>query len=76
MKLDNTDDFASGIRPLDAAEVEAASGALGPLAIIGVLAVSAAAGVVAGVLTSPGNGGGSGITWQQIINTAQGRPPA
>lgn len=73
MKIDQVDLFATDIRPLDAAEIEEASGALGPLAFVAALAIGAAVGVVAGVLTSPSKGG---ITWQQIIDTAQGRPPA
>lgn len=72
MKINHKTDFAGDIRPLEAAEIEDASGAIGPLLIA--MAIGAAAGVVAGVLTAPSKG--SGMTWQQIIDTAQGRPPA
>jgi hypothetical protein len=72
MRIDHKTDFTSDVRSLDASEIEEASGAIGPLLIA--MAIGAAAGVVAGVLTAPSKG--SGITWQQIMDTAQGRPPA
>ena len=64
--------FGADIRSLGAAEVEEVSGALGPLLIA--MGIGTVLGVVAAVATAPSRGGGSGITWQQILDTAQGRP--
>lgn len=71
----NTEMLAD-FRLLEASELDEAHGAIGPLAVIAIMAASAAAGVIAGVVTAAGKGGGSDITWQQVIDTAQGRPPA
>ncbi|MGE8941943.1 class IIb bacteriocin, lactobin A/cerein 7B family [Leptospira interrogans] len=73
MQIDHSTQLDSNFRTLEAAELELVSGGLGPLAVVAIMAASAAAGAIAGVLTAPSK---SGITWQQILNTAQGRPPA
>ena len=53
---------SSGVRLLDDTELDAPSGALGPLAVFAVMAAAAAVGAAAGAATAPGK-----INWDRVM---------